>query len=94
MFDWNLGEGSEIISCIPLIARAAIHSSPSTCHIKDQVQREVSLRAFNETERTKIIGYGFWGLGEDDDGDGDVDTGDVEILIITIKIHITQIASM
>lgn len=78
MYELNLGDGSEIISCIWFIVRAAIHSSPSTSPIKDKDRREVSLEAFGDTNRTKIFDYGIGELMIDDDDDMDFDDGDVE----------------
>ena len=64
-----MGHGSDIVSYIRLIIRAAIQSSPSTSPIKDKVQREVSLNAFSDSNSTKIFDYGLGTLMEDDDDD-------------------------
>ena len=61
------------------IIRAVILSSPSITPIKGKVQRDVSLRVFSDTGRTKIFNYGFRKLEEYADEDLEiVDLPDIQ----------------
>ncbi|KAI9775219.1 MAG: hypothetical protein M1839_001337 [Geoglossum umbratile] len=57
VYGWDGGDSVEIVSFIRFIVRAALHSSPSTSPIKGAAEREVSLQAFSDPDKSRSFDY-------------------------------------